>query len=150
MLSQILICCSFHWRQYLIAPPGYFFSPCGSTWSMTVNFPAPRQSSLTTQPSWFWYSSIPLSTKMRNCTQPKIGSVWLNFVINFFNYFLSVETLLNSFGSVLSYNTFDLEPIFAARDENKKCRKIKKTVWHEPTFVKQLIYFLIFTALNLG
>ena len=79
ILSQVLICCSYHWRQYLTAPPGYFSFPRGSMWSMTVNFPAPRQSSLTTLPWWFWWSSILLSTKMRNSTRPKIGSVWLIF-----------------------------------------------------------------------
>ena len=54
-----------------------------------------------------------------------------------------LEILLNSFSSVLSYNQFDFEPIFT-----KKMRV--KEVKHEPTLVKQGIYFLLMTTLNLG
>ena len=51
---------------------------------------------------------------------------------------------MNSFSSVLSYNQFDFEPIF------KKNTKDYQRVRHEPTMVKQAIYFLIMTTLNIG
>ena len=57
---------------------------------------------------------------------------------------LLLEILLNSFSSVLSYNQFDLEPIFTKKNA------LQKRVRHEPTMVKQGIYFLIMTTLNLG
>ena len=57
-------------------------------------------------------------------------------------YFL--EILLNSFSSVLSYNQFDLEPIFTSK------KALQTRVRHEPTMVKQGIYFLLMTTLNLG
>ena len=59
-------------------------------------------------------------------------------------FLVLLEILLNSFSSVLSYNQFDLEPIFT-----KKNAQLKR-VRHEPTMVKQGIYFLIMTTLNLG
>ena len=55
-----------------------------------------------------------------------------------------LEILLNSFSSVLSYNQFDLEPIFTTK------KALHKRVRHEPTMVKQGIYFLIMTFLYLG
>ena len=58
-----------------------------------------------------------------------------------------LEIVLNSLSSVLSYNNFDFEPIFARKDKKSKARKKVK---HEPTVVKQTIYFLIMTSLNLG
>ena len=58
-----------------------------------------------------------------------------------------LEIVLNSLSSVLSYNNFDFEPIFARKDKKFKARKKDK---HEPTAVKQTIYFLIMTSLNLG
>ena len=51
---------------------------------------------------------------------------------------------MNSFSSVLSYNQFDFEPIFT------KNKKDQKRVRHEPTMVKQSIYFLIMVILNIG
>ena len=57
---------------------------------------------------------------------------------------LLLEILLNSFSSVLSYNQFDLEPIFTEK------KALQKRVRHESTMVKQGIYFLIMTTLNLG
>ena len=58
------------------------------------------------------------------------------------NFFL--EILLNSFSSVLSYNQFDLEPIFTEK------KALQKRVRHESTMVKQGIYFFIMTILYLG
>ena len=54
--------------------------------------------------------------------------------------------MLNSTSSILSYNNFDLEQIFAL----KKKGKLKARDMHESTFIKQLIYFIIFTFLNFG
>ena len=61
-------------------------------------------------------------------------------------YLLS-EIVLNSFSSVLSYNNFDFEPIFTRKREKSKAQR---KVRHEPTVVKQTIYFMIMTFLNLG
>ena len=57
---------------------------------------------------------------------------------------LFLEILLNSFSSVLSYNQFDLEPIFTEK------KALQKRVRHESTMVKQGIYFFIMTILYLG
>ena len=55
--------------------------------------------------------------------------------------------MLNTFSSILSYNQFDFEPIFSKKDGTSKERR---KVLHEPTFVKQTLYFLIMVILNLG
>jgi len=66
-----------------------------------------------------------------------------------------LEILFSSLSSVLSYNNFDFEPIFSKKEKEDldlgltKSRNRKK-VRHEPTVVKQTIYFLIMTSLNLG
>ena len=57
---------------------------------------------------------------------------------------LLLEILLNSFSSVLSYNQFDLEPIFTEK------KALQKRVRHESTMVKQGIYFFLMTILYLG
>ena len=65
----------------------------------------------------------------------------------YLNLFNCLEITLNSLSSVLSYNNFDFEPIFTKKNEKSQARK---KVRHEPTVVKQTIYFLIMTSLNLG
>ena len=45
--------------------------------------------------------------------------------------------------SVLSYNQFNFGPIF-------KAKKGKMEEKHQPSFAKQMIYFILFTVLNLG
>ena len=45
---------------------------------------------------------------------------------------------------MLSYNQFDLEPIFTEK------KALQKRVRHESTMVKQGIYFFIMTILYLG
>ena len=57
------------------------------------------------------------------------------------------EVTLNSMSSVLSYNQFDFGPIFK---HGKKAMKEKREEKHQPSFVKQMIYFILFTMLNLG
>ena len=57
------------------------------------------------------------------------------------------EVTLNSISSVLSYNKFDFGPIFK---HGEKAMKEKRGEKHQPSFVKQTIYFLLFTILNLG
>ena len=59
-----------------------------------------------------------------------------------------LEVLLNSMSSVLSYNNFDFGPIFLRKD--KRGDHIKKEEMHQPTFVKQMFYFIFFLILNLG
>ena len=54
---------------------------------------------------------------------------------------------MNAMSSVLSYNQFDFGPIFKHGDKAKEERRGEK---HQPSFVKQLMYFLLFTVLNLG
>ena len=57
------------------------------------------------------------------------------------------EVTLNSMSSVLSYNQFDFGPIFK---HGEKAMKEKRGEKHQPSFVKQTIYFMLFTMLNLG
>ena len=49
--------------------------------------------------------------------------------------------------SVLSYNQFNFGPIFK---HGEKPNEEKREEKHQPSFVKQTIYFLLFTILNLG
>ena len=57
------------------------------------------------------------------------------------------EVTLNSISSVLSYNQFDFGPIFNLGEKSMKEKRGEK---HQPSFVKQMIYFILFTMLNLG
>ena len=52
---------------------------------------------------------------------------------------------MNAMSSVLSYNQFDFGRIFGEKDTEKSKREK-----HVPTFGKQLIYFFLFSVLNLG
>ena len=74
----------------------------------------------------------------------KINSIFLNVYCKPLN---CLEILFSSLSSVLSYNSFDFGQIFSKKDDKSKA---KKKVRHEPTVVKQTIYFLIMTSLNLG
>ena len=47
--------------------------------------------------------------------------------------------------SVLSYNQFDFGPIF-----KQKAKEEKKREATQPSFMKQMIYFILFMVLNLG
>ena len=49
--------------------------------------------------------------------------------------------------SVLSYNQFDFGPIFK---QGEKAKAEKRGEKHQPSFVKQMIYFMLFILLNLG
>ena len=49
--------------------------------------------------------------------------------------------------SVLSYNQFDFGPIFKHGEKAKIDKRGEK---HQPSFVKQMIYLILFTVLNLG
>ena len=49
--------------------------------------------------------------------------------------------------SVLSYNQFNFGPIFK---HGEKAKEEKKGEKHQPSFAKQMIYFILFTVLNLG
>ena len=49
--------------------------------------------------------------------------------------------------SVLSYNQFDFGPIFKNGEKAKAEKRGEKP---QPSFVKQTIYFMLFTILNLG
>ncbi len=86
-LSQVLICCSSHWRQYLTALPGFFSSPPGSMLLMKDNFLAPRLSLVTTQPFWFYWSLTAFLTKTQNSTLPKTGWVCI-CKLYFFDHFI--------------------------------------------------------------
>ena len=57
------------------------------------------------------------------------------------------EVILNSMSSVLSYNQFNFGPIFK---HGKKAKEEKKGEKHQPSFAKQMIYFILFTVLSLG
>ena len=54
---------------------------------------------------------------------------------------------MNSMSSVLSYNQFDFGPIFKHGDKAKEEKRGEK---HQPSFAKQMIYFILFIVLNLG
>ena len=54
---------------------------------------------------------------------------------------------MNAMSSVLSYNQFDFGPIFKYWEKDTEERRKEK---HLPTFGKQLIYFILFSVLNLG
>ena len=54
---------------------------------------------------------------------------------------------MNSMSSVLSYNQFDFGPIFK---HGEKAREEKKREKHQSSFMKQMIYFILFMVLNLG
>ena len=71
----------------------------------------------------------------------------LSLIFKIYKHLYCLEILFNSLSSVLSYNHFDFEPIFTKKDDKSKAQK---KVRHEPTVVKQTIYFLIMTSLNLG
>ena len=57
--------------------------------------------------------------------------------------YLFSEIILNSMSSVLSYNQFNFGPIFKHGEKAKEEK-------HQPSFAKQMIYFILFTVLNLG
>ena len=54
---------------------------------------------------------------------------------------------MNSMSSVLSYNQFDFGPIFKHKEKAKFEKREEK---HQPSFAKQMIYFILFSVLNLG
>ena len=58
--------------------------------------------------------------------------------------------LLNSFSSVLSYNSFDLDEVLSSGEKKRENLKENRKTLHEPTFVKQLLYFLLMGSMNLG
>ena len=51
--------------------------------------------------------------------------------------------------SVLSYNDLDLEPVLKGGIKGKES-KAKDRPLHEPTFMKQMLYFLLITIMNVG
>ena len=51
--------------------------------------------------------------------------------------------------SVLSYNDLDLEPVLEEGIKGKRS-KAKDGPLHEPTFMKQFLYFVLITILNVG
>ena len=51
--------------------------------------------------------------------------------------------------SVLSYNDLDLEPVLEEGIKGKSS-KAKDRPLHEPTFMKQLLYFILMTMMNVG
>ena len=62
-------------------------------------------------------------------------------------YFIHVflEVVLNALSSVFKFNDFDLESVLT-----KKQKSIVMGGKHEATFVKQTIYNLLLTIMNLG
>ena len=89
---------------------------------------------------------------MRIIAQQRHGLVsvsqnYMSLIFSIYQHLHCLEIVFNSLSSVLSYNNFDFEPIFTKKDKKSKAQK---KVRHEPTVVKQTIYFLIMTSLNLG
>ena len=76
--SHPLIYYSCSSRQRLTAFQGLFFFPPGSMWWMMDNFPALRQSSHTTPPSWLFLSSTLSWTNKRTSFQLGLGLVKLS------------------------------------------------------------------------
>ena len=82
---------------------------------------------------------------MRLIAQQGLGSVGLKKIFETMMFlYISLEILLNSFSSVLSHHQFDFEPIFTRK------KVLQKRVRHEPTMVKQGLFFLLMTTLNMG
>ena len=76
---------------------------------------------------------------------------------------LFLEIFFNSTSSVLSYNNFDFGLIFdkdkgngggaldtTSPSQRNQHHQRQQELQHEPTFLKQALYFLLFIALNLG
>ena len=51
--------------------------------------------------------------------------------------------------SVLSYNDLDLEPVLEGGIKGKESEE-RGGPLHEPTFMKQFLYFLLMTIMNVG
>ena len=49
---------------------------------------------------------------------------------------------------MLSYNHFDFGPLFSEKDKVRKEKREQEK--HQSTFFRQMVYFLLFTILNLG
>ena len=64
---------------------------------------------------------------------------------------LVLGIVLNSLSSILSYNNFNFKQMLA---EDTGCSSDvddeSKPQWHEPTFTKQFIYFIIILSMNIG
>ena len=58
---------------------------------------------------------------------------------------------MDAMSSVLSYNDLDLEPVLeeGIKGEMSKAEE-KDGPIHEPTFMKQFLYFVLMTILNVG
>ena len=56
---------------------------------------------------------------------------------------VSTGIILNSLSSIISYNNFNIEQMFGKRLRQKTIQR------HQPTFMKQLIYFIIMLSFNL-
>ena len=57
--------------------------------------------------------------------------------------------VLNSLSSILSYNNFNFKQMLA-EDTGCDVDNKSKPQWHEPTFTKQFIYFIIILSMNIG
>ena len=79
---------------------------------------------------------------------------WFDIFLNDIKLTLELiysEILLDAMSSVLSYNDLDLEPVLEGGIKGKMSKaKEKDGPLHEPTFMKQFLYFLLMTIMNVG
>ena len=56
--------------------------------------------------------------------------------------FLLSGIILNSYSSVLSYNNFNIKLMLVGKRDDY--------VWHESTFLRQFVYFILIFSMNIG
>ena len=56
---------------------------------------------------------------------------------------VSTGVILNSLSSIISYNNFNVEQMFVQKQRQKTMQR------HQPTFLKQFVYFIIMVSFNL-
>ena len=58
--------------------------------------------------------------------------------------------MLNSHSSVLSFNDFDFETVMKTVAYNREKFSTEREYWHQPTILKQLVYYLLNTLVFVG
>ena len=74
-----------------------------------------------------------------------LGLLNVELLLDFWPTLTFAEVVLNSLSSVIKYNEFELESVLS-----KNQKSIFTGGTHEATFVKQTIYILLVTMINLG
>ena len=78
---------------------------------------------------------------------------WFDIFLNDIKLTLELiysEILLDAMSSVLSYNDLDLEPVLEEGIKGRSFMAKDGPLHDEPTFMKQFLYFLLITMMNVG